>query len=91
MHLFERGICFRCEEDPTEWVDAAGRALLCDREIATVRRLFGEVDRLGAETFACYADAESLRQLAVIGALSRSLSRLKERAGGASFGLRPLS
>jgi hypothetical protein len=33
-----------------------------------MRRLFAEVDRLGSETFDCYADAESLRNLVMLGA-----------------------
>lgn len=74
MHLFERGISFRCEEDPAEWVDVEGRSMLTEREIATVRRLFTEVDRLGAETFDCYADAESLRELVMLGALPRQVA-----------------
>lgn len=75
-YLLDRGIAFRCEEDPAEWVDAEGRSMLAEREIATVRRLFGEVDRLGAETFDCYADAESLRELAMLGALPRPVAVL---------------
>jgi hypothetical protein len=66
LHLLERGLCFHWEEDPAEWG-------LAEREVAKLRRLFGEVDRLGAETFACYADADALRQLALLGALPRPL------------------
>ena len=61
LHLLERGIAFRCDEDPAEWG-------LPMREVATMRRLFAEVDRLGSETFDCYADAESLRNLVMLGA-----------------------
>lgn len=79
MHLLERGIAFSTEEDPAEWHDDAGRQVLADREIATVRRLFAEVDRLGAETFDCYADADALRQLALLGALPRPVAGLEGR------------
>ncbi len=74
MHLLERGIFFHWEEDPAEWSDGDGRQMLAEREIATMRRLFAEVDRLGAETFDCYADADSLRQLAMLGALPRPVA-----------------
>ncbi len=80
LHLLERGIVFTCEEDPAEWLDDAGQQVLALREIATVRRLFGEVDRLGAETFDCYADAVALGQLALLGALPRPVACLAARS-----------
>jgi hypothetical protein len=58
LHLAGRGVQFELEADPAEWVDVAGRQALGMREIATFRRLVAEVDRLGAITFDCYADAQ---------------------------------
>jgi hypothetical protein len=69
MHLLDLGVVFHWEEDPAEWVDAAGLRVLPDRDVATMRRLIAEVDRLGSEAFDCYADAEALRQLALLGSL----------------------
>lgn len=69
MHLLDLGVVFHWEEDPAEWVDGAGHRVLADRDVATMRRLIAEVDRLGAEAFDCYADAEALRQLALLGSL----------------------
>lgn len=68
MHLLDRGFPLHWEEDPAEWTDAAERRL-ADREVATFRRLIAEVDRLGAETLDCYADADALRRLAMLGVL----------------------
>jgi hypothetical protein len=60
-HLLDRGVQFDVEADPAEWCDVEGRQALNVRDIATFRRLVAEVDRLGAVTFECYADAERLR------------------------------
>jgi hypothetical protein len=58
LYLLDRGIVFRCDEDPAEWG-------LPERQVATLRRLFAEVDCLGAVTFDCYADAEALVERAL--------------------------
>ncbi len=59
-HLVDRGVRFQLEADPAEWLEASGRQALGVKEIATFRRLVAEVDRLGAVTFDCYADAQRL-------------------------------
>lgn len=67
LHLIDRGVQFHEEADPAEWLDASGRQALTMKEIATFRRLVAEVDRLGAVTFDCYADAQRLRDLVTLG------------------------
>ncbi len=66
-HLRDRRILFHIEEDPAEWLTFDGRPALSEREVATFRRLVAEVDRLGVVTFECYADAERMRQLTLLG------------------------
>ena len=73
-HLRDRRIVFHIEEDPAEWLTLDGRSALSDREVATFRRLVAEVDRLGAVTFECYADAERMRQLTLLEFLGDSAS-----------------
>lgn len=63
-HLLDRRIAFHQDSDPAEWLDADARPALAVKEVATFRRLIAEVDRLGAEAFDCFADADLLRQLA---------------------------
>lgn len=73
LHLLDRGIPFRLEQDPSEWG-------LADREVATLRRLIAEVDRLGAEAFDCYADAEALQSLDVFKLIARPTHTAEPRS-----------
>lgn len=72
-HLLTRGIAFRLQDDPGDWVDAKGEQLLPSREVRTVRRLFAEVDLL--DDPGCYDDAVSLLKLAAL-AGTESVSRV---------------